>query len=256
MTPTPSDELFQDYERHYRDAGAGRWEVPIADIKKYHLERLPRWLDRIPKTARILDAGCANGYLLSLLHHEGYRNLTGVDLSEKLASAARVRLQESASIVVSDIQTFLDSLPTESLDVILFHHVLEHIPREQTLTLLRSFHRCLSQGGYLNLKTPNASYILAGNHLFCDFTHVTHFNERSMPQVLEAAGFNASHVEFILHPPILFWSWRHPMRAVMRLLNRVRWELHRTSHRLLCQLIEQHPVPYVFEAELDTLARR
>lgn len=256
MTTSPSDELFQDYERHYRESGAFRWEASISDVKNFHLERLPRWLDRIPTAARILDAGCANGYLLDLARDAGYENLTGIDISEQLAANARQRLAGSAEIIVTDVQSYLDSVPDASFDVIFFHHVLEHIPRDQTLSLLRSFYRVLKPKGYLNIKTPNASFILAGNHMYGDFTHVTHFNERSMVQVLEAAGFNTKQIRFLLHPPKLFWSLRYPKRAILRAINRLRWHMHHATHILICALVDQHPIPKAFEIELDTLVRR
>lgn len=252
----PSAELFTRYARHYADAGARKWQKPIAEIHAFHLERLPRWLDRIPKNARILDAGCATGYLLGLLYAEGYTNLTGVELSLEMATIARSQLPQTVPVVQSDVRDFLKECEPGAFDVILFHHVLEHIPRENTIELLRAFYQCLAPAGYLSIKVPNASYILAGNHCFCDFTHVVHFNERSLPQVLEAAGFDIDKIELILHPPRLFWSWRHPWRAMLRLLNRLRWHLHWFFHRALCALIDQHPVPYVFEAELDSLVRR
>jgi SAM-dependent methyltransferase len=256
MTLDPSDELFQKYERHYLDSGAARWQVPIQEVKELHLDRLPRWLGRVDRHATILDAGCATGYLLSLLWDAGYQNLVGVDLSEELAARARQNLAESVAIEVSDIRDFLAQTADGSYDVILFHHVLEHISREYTIPLLREFYRCLRPGGYLNIKVPNASFLLAGNHCFGDFTHVVHFNERSLPQVLEAARFDTRKLEFILHPPRLYWSWRRPSRAFLRLLNRLRWHLHRASHKALCALIDQHPVPKVFEAELEALAQR
>ncbi|WP_169247070.1 methyltransferase domain-containing protein [Candidatus Competibacter phosphatis] len=152
--------------------------------------------------------------------------------------------------------TFSPKLPQKLFDVILFHHVLEHIPREHTITLLREFHRCLKPGGYLNIRVPNASYLLAGHHLFGDFTHVVHFNERSMPQVLEAAGFDTRHLEFIHHPPLLFWSWQHMGRALLRFLNRMRWHLHSVLHKTVCALIELYPIPKCFEWELEVLARK
>jgi len=252
----PSETLFENYERHYKDSGADRWQVPYREVKEFHLDRLPRWLDRISQEARILDAGCATGYLLGLLWESGYRNLVGVELSEQLAATARRNLPGEIAIVNADVRDYLAQVPDQSFDVILFHHVLEHIPREHTISLLREFYRVLKPGGYLNLKVPNASYLLAGNHLFGDFTHVVHFNERSMPQVLEAAGFCVADIEFIQRPPILFWSWRHPGRAFLRLLNRARWHLHGLLHRLKCLLIDQHPVPQIFTAELETLVRR
>jgi len=252
----PSSELFQNYQRHYKDSGADGWQVPFEDVKALRLDRLPPWLDRIPLEARILDAGCAMGYLLSLFWHSGYRNLIGVELSEQLAGIARSTLPDAVPIVISDIRDYLAEVPDESFDLILFHHVLEHIPREHTISLLREFHRVLKPEGYLDIRVPNASYILAGNHLFCDFTHVVHFNERSMPQVLEAAGFDTHKIEFVQRPPLLYWSWRTPGHAFMRFLNRCRWHLHGVLHKLLCLMIDQHPVPKIFGAELEALVRR
>lgn len=252
----PSKELFENYERKYKDGRADRRRVPYAVVKEFHLNRLPRWLDRIPQDARILDAGCATGYLLGLLRESGYRNLVGVELSEQLAAIARRNLPDEVALVNADVRDYLAQVPDQAFDLILFHHVLEHIPREHTIPLLREFYRVLKPGGYLNVKVPNASYLLAGYHMFDDFTHVVHFNERSIPQVLEAAGFRVTDIEFIQHPPLLFWSWRHPGRAFLRLLNRGRWYLHGLLHRVVCHLIELHPIPKVFEWEIEAFARR
>jgi len=252
----PSIMLFENYERHYADAGASRWQKSIEEVNALRLDRLPRWIGRISREARILDAGCATGYILGLLHAHGYTNLAGVELSSQLVPIARKELPKSVRIVHRDIRDFLAECEDGAFEVILCHHVLEHIPRDSIIPLLRDFHRCLTPGGYLGVKVPNASFLLAGNHLFCDFTHVVHFNERSLPQVLEGAGFDPHKIEFVLHPPKLFWSSQHPLRAGLRLLNRLRWHTHRIVHRILCGLIDQHPVPYVFEAELEAVVQR
>jgi SAM-dependent methyltransferase len=142
----PSEMLFQNYERQYKDGGADRCHVPYQVIKELHLDRLPRWLDRIPKEARILDAGCATGYLLGLLWESGYRNLVGVELSEQLAATARRNLPDEIAIVRADVRDYLVQMPDQSVDLILFHHVLEHTPREHTIPLLREFYRVLGGG--------------------------------------------------------------------------------------------------------------
>lgn len=256
MSSEPSNQLFKNYLRHYQESGSNLWQVSFEEVKALHLDRLPRWLGRIPHNAHILDGGCATGYMLGLLWKSGYRQLTGVELSDQLARIAESSLPEEINIINSEIQSFLKKAPSESFDTILFHHVLEHIPREHTIDLLREFHRCLKTSGHLSIKVPNASCLLAGKNMFGDFTHVTHFNENSLLQVLEEAGFKKSNLEVILHPPIIFWSWKHPSRALFRLLNRLRWSLHRIAHKATYILTAQHPIPHAFEAELEILVKK
>ena len=253
--PDASSEMFEHYARHYAHTGAERRQQSAAQVRALRLDRLPRWIDSVPHDARILDAGCANGYLLGLLHASGYTRLSGVELSEELAASARAVLPADVRIHVADVAQFLATQADASFDVILFHHVLEHIPRDQTLDLLRAFRRCLAPCGLLDVRVPNAAFLLSGIHLHGDFTHVVQFNERSLWQVLERAGFDPAGIEVVLHPPQLFFSLSHPGRMMLRLLNRLRWHLHRLVHRMLCALVDQLPPPRAFESELEILAR-
>lgn len=249
----PSKEIFDNYlTRHLRMAGPGY--KSLDEVNQFHLERLPRWIDQVDKQACILDAGCATGYLLGLLHESGYLNLVGVDLSAQLLREARLYLPETVQLHRSDICEFLARTSDDSFDLILFHHVLEHIPRENTIALLREFRRCLRVGGRLNVKVPNAGYLMNGTMCYCDFTHVVHFNEVSLTQVLEQAGFAPERINFVLHPPVLYWSWTHPLRAVFRLLNRLRWHLSAWVHRSAEILFNAHPRLRCHEIELEIVA--
>lgn len=251
----PSKEVFDNYLRNYERRGEGNFRS-LEDVRALHLDRLPRWITRIRKDAHILDAGCATGYRLGLLHGMGYTRLIGVDVSAQLIETARARLPSQVALKLADIREFLGQTPDGAYDVILFHHVIEHIPREHTIGLLREFRRCLAKGGYLSLKTPNAACLLGGYHGFGDFTHVVQFNEFSLLQVLEQVGFDTEQVEFVLHPPELFWSFRHPLRAAMRVLNRLRWRFNRLVHHVACILLDLRPRLRVSAWELEVLARK
>lgn len=253
-----TDQL-QDFFSKYQSSYDRRWGSgfrSLKEIQELHLDRLPRWIERIESDSTILDAGCASGYLLSLLEGLGFNNLTGIDLSEQLIESARQRLSGTTQLQVSEVAAFLESTPDETYDVIVFHHVIEHIPRERIVGLLSQFRRCLKTGGFLSLKTPNAACLLGGYHNFGDLSHVTPFNEYSAVQALEQAGFAPEQVEFISHPPTLFFSWRHPLRAALRALNRVRWHLNQLVHLAACVLSDLRPFPKAFELELDILARK
>jgi 2-polyprenyl-3-methyl-5-hydroxy-6-metoxy-1,4-benzoquinol methylase len=250
-----SKSVFEHYEAHYT-RNADEYFQPLAEVVEFHLDRLPRWLPRIDKQARILDAGCATGYQLKLLHEAGYTNLTGIDISRELTAIARSKLPDSVPIQQTDVFEFLAASPEAAYDAILFHHVIEHIPRERCVELLQLFNRCLSKGGYLSIRTPNAACLLGGYHGFGDITHVVQLNERSLLQVLEQAGFDPALVDFIAHKPLLFWSWGHPLKATYRLLNRLRWHINRAIHKVVCILLEIRPAPKVSDWELDALVHK
>jgi SAM-dependent methyltransferase len=81
----PNKQLFDNYARHHEGADSGR--LP-EDLEKLKRDRLPRWIDEVPRNSCILDAGCAQGHLLAALQRVGFTDLTGVDLSSQLLQTA------------------------------------------------------------------------------------------------------------------------------------------------------------------------
>jgi len=246
------DELFNSYGRHYR-AGFEPYFIDPALAKARHKDRLPRWMLTMSRDVRVLDAGCADGYMLSVLWNEGFRNIVGVDVSDEMCSVARARLGSNIRIENMNLVNFLEE-EKSNYDVILFHHVIEHVPRDKTLDLLRNMRSRLTPGGCLAIRTPNANALAFGYHCQGDFTHVVAFNERSMLQVLEGAGFLPDRILVRKNPPELFWSLRHPVGMMFRMLNRVRWKLNRLLHLAVYMLGDLRPLPKTFDWELEVIA--
>ncbi len=46
------------------------------------------------------------------------------------------------------------------------------------------------------------------------------------------------------------------MRALLRVLNRLRWHVNNGVHRMLYRLVDVFPWPKVFEIEIELLARK
>jgi 2-polyprenyl-3-methyl-5-hydroxy-6-metoxy-1,4-benzoquinol methylase len=249
-----AENIFDHYDRHYSLTESVD-RLPN-DLERLKRDRIPRCLAGVSKETRILDAGCAQGHLLAALQRVGYASLHGVDISESLINQARTLLGEGARLQVSDIQSFLGGQPEGSFDVIFFHDVLEHVPRDQTIDMLRMFYRALSDNGMLSLRVPNMASLLASYNAHIDFTHVNQFAEYALLQVLEQAGFQVSKIRFEPQSPILFWSWRRPHRAVFRVLNRLRWHLNNGLHRLAYRLSDVTPMPTVFDFNLMITARK
>ena len=72
----------------------------------------------LPKTARIIDIGGGDSYLVDFLLQEGFENITVLDISEKAIEKVKSRLgklAEKVEWIVSDITQFQPL--TENYDV-------------------------------------------------------------------------------------------------------------------------------------------
>lgn len=250
-----SHDLFEHYSRHYESMTGGRERLPD-DLERIQRDRLPRWIDQIPKDARILDAGCAQGHLLAALRRLDYRNLSGIDLSSTLLEQARNQLPPEVQLEKTSVQEFLRRVDEASFDLIFFHDVLEHLPREETIRVLKGFYRILAIGGLLSVRVPNMGALIGSFTSAIDFTHVTHFSEFSLLQVLEASGFDPKRIRFDCLAPRLFWSRSYPHRSVFRLLNRVRWHLNVILHKGMYLLTDMYPKPKVFDPNIIVVAEK
>ncbi len=249
-----ANEIFQRYARHYEAMSGGIERLPD-DLERLKRDRLPPWIGEMDLAARILDAGCAQGDLLAALSRVGFTDLTGVDLSGELLERARARLPASVRLIQADVRDYLLNMSNASFDLIFFHDVLEHLPRQDTIPVLRQFRRLLAPEGRLSVRVPNMSALIGGYCAALDFTHITHFTEYSLMQVFEAAGFDVQKIALQRQAPRLFWSWRRPHRSMLRLLNRCRWHANNGLHRLIYRLADMRPLPTVFDPNLVIVAR-
>lgn len=241
-------ELFENYSRHYLGLDI-RERLPDS-LERVKRDRLPRWIDEVPKAARIMDAGCGQGHLLAALNRFGYEELVGIELSASQLSAAQKLLPDFITLEQADVLSYLHQTPESSFDLIFFHDVLEHLPRERTIEVLRGFHRVLKTGGRLQIRVPNSATLIGSFFQAIDFTHMTHFTEFSMLQVIEAAGFDVRRIQFDDQAPRIFWAWRRPHRSLFRLLNHLRWNLNHWLNKGIFLLADMHPRPRIFDNTL------
>lgn len=167
-----------------------------------------------PHDRKILDLGCGVGFLVYFLKQQGFDNVTGIDLNESLISVAKSKV--SAEFIVADGITYLEKQQTQ-YDIIFLWNVLEHIPKENVTKSLQVLHKSLSDDGFVVVRTPNMTNIMAQGHFCDDFTHRAGFTEQSIAQVAQLAGF--SNVEMLNQ--FKFQNFKGRIKAI------INWFLHK-----------------------------
>lgn len=148
-------------------------------LKKLEQEREP---------VRILDVGCASGYLGRILREKGH-HLTGIESDAVAAGEARAYYD---AFHLDDIETF--SFPyRREFDYILFADVLEHL-RDPAAVLRRAV-PALTDSGKVIVSVPNiANWIIRLSLLFgrfdptdrgiLDKTHLHFFTLRTLRKMM------------------------------------------------------------------------
>lgn len=159
--------------------------------KAYIYERLVRpWLSADP-TRPIGELACGHGSFLAWLKTSGYRDLRAVDSSPEQIHLAR---QVGAAVDEADVNGWLARQPREHFATLVGIDLVEHLPKDAFMELLRAAHTALAPGGSLILRLPNGDSPFVGMNLFNDITHVWTYTPNCLDSLARMHGF--SRTEF------------------------------------------------------------
>ncbi len=176
------------------------------------------WLPKVTD-APILDVGCGEGCLLSVLRDVGYRNLAGIDVSSE-----NVRIcHESGLAFVDQFDALLleEYRPLENFGTIFLLDLLEHLPTECAVPFLRVVRKRLLRGGWAVIQTPNMGCLFGQYHRYNDLSHEFCLTEKSAAHVMVAAGFEPENIEIL------------PAWNATTLRGRLREQYLKVLHRLV-----------------------
>lgn len=131
-----SEELFANYyESHSKYDGI---DIDKADkyFQKYYRLYWKNYFSQYKKDAKILEIGCNAGYMLRVLHNEGFTNLTGIDLSVGDLDIAKEKCSADIKLHNADAFDFLKEHENE-YDLIYSRAVFEHIKKDNVLPLIK-----------------------------------------------------------------------------------------------------------------------
>jgi len=177
---------------HYLDRWLGLYQLDRYKI--WLFKGLLRILRRYVSNGRILDLGCAKGYLVEMLNLNGYSAI-GVDIS---LTALRNGVRN-----VDKVRSDAENIPFRdcSFDGVFAVHTLEHFPNPYSA--VSEVFRVLKPGGCFLAVTPDKDSLIAKlGYKVVKYTalknpyHVSLMNRRELKDLVRKAGFS----EFAILP--------------------------------------------------------
>jgi len=190
------------YDRKYDCAASGD---PQYTLKLGYDSPHSAALERIRSGSRVLDLGCAGGYVGALLKQQKHCVVTGVDLHPPGRGVALDRFVEH------DLNDGPPPLPFDEYDYVLLLDVIEHLdaPERFVDELYASMTR--RDRPRVLISTGNVTFIITrlmlllgqfnyGKRGILDLTHTRLFTFGSLRRLLEQAGFDVQEVRGIPAP--------------------------------------------------------
>jgi 2-polyprenyl-3-methyl-5-hydroxy-6-metoxy-1,4-benzoquinol methylase len=155
----------------------------------------------VPPATRVLEFGCATGYMSEVLKNRLGCTVTGVEISPEAAELAE---QHTERVIVGDAEKidYAAELAGEEFDVVLFADVLEHL--KEPGDVLRRVRPFVAENGVVIASIPNIAHgsvrlaLLGGEFRYrewglLDDTHLRFFTRASIQDLFEETGYVVTH---------------------------------------------------------------
>ncbi|MFN8035243.1 MAG: class I SAM-dependent methyltransferase [Acidimicrobiia bacterium] len=153
-------------------------------------------VEKVGWDKRVLDVGCASGYLGAALARRGCR-VVGIELDAMDAAEAKNVLDD---VVIGDVEEMdlVTAFGEGSFDVVVLADILEHL--KDPTRVLRQARAILRPGGFVVASIPNVAHgsvrlaLLHGEFTYqptglLDETHLRWFTRRSVEELFRDCGF-------------------------------------------------------------------
>jgi len=194
FTPREASQDYSDYWGTVTDPdGKRRQRLSKSDRDNFIELTEGMWsfvvtaIEKSKTQLAFLEVGCGPGWFRGGLDGRWY----GTELNDDAETVAKSFGYRMLKPKLSDI--------TGSFDVIIMHHVIEHMP--DPITEICHVHRILKRGGHLLLATPDFASPCAKRfgdryRLLHDKTHCSLFTNESMHRFLRDFGFRILDVQY------------------------------------------------------------
>jgi 2-polyprenyl-3-methyl-5-hydroxy-6-metoxy-1,4-benzoquinol methylase len=155
----------------------------------------------VPPATRVLEFGCATGYMSEVLKNRLGCTVVGVEIDRDAAAIAE---RHTERVIVGDAEKidYAAELAGEEFDVVLFADVLEHL--KEPGEVLRRVRPFIGENGVVIASIPNIAHasvrlaLLGGEFRYrewglLDDTHLRFFTRASIQDMFEETGYTVTH---------------------------------------------------------------
>lgn len=206
------DSTFKEYiSNESPEAIASNW----CKLRKKILPLLSGY----SKDAYILDLGCGPGYIMQSLRSEGFKNITGIDISGEQIAKAK---QKELNVRVGNVFNLL-IMETNKYDIIIAFDFIEHFDKDELIKLIDLINKALKVGGILLIHTPNGQGMFPQKIIYGDMTHLTIISPNSLIQLLKLQGF--TEIKIIEGGPVAI--------NILGLLRLIVWKIIKVIYNII-----------------------
>ncbi|MFC1632736.1 methyltransferase domain-containing protein [Patescibacteria group bacterium] len=216
-----------DYEKIY-DSHADTLKMFEYEgrAKTHEYRRFNTFLDlaKFPKDSKILDSGAGDGPMTVYFAQNGFKNITGMDISQKRIDRLNEFLHKNnlpGKGLTGDV--FNHPFEDSAYDVVISSEVIEHLHDPDKA--LRDMVRVLKPGGTLLLSTMENENVRKERCIHCNkltphYGHVQIFSEKRLREMFSKAGLEIEAVRHVLSTlnskkstgaifnRLPFWLWK------------------------------------------------
>lgn len=173
------------------------FEQEAYGTEEYVKFKVSRYLPYFPEGLPVVDLGCGRGEFLEVLEKAGF-SARGVDRDPQNIDLCRTK---GLDVQEGDLIDYLEGQQPASLGGIILTQVIEHLPINDALNVLRLASEQLAEGGVLVVETVNPLTFSAMANFLRDLTHVRPLHPETLAHLFTAAGLTVVETVYqTLHP--------------------------------------------------------